>query len=681
MDNKKIDIFINKELSLIDFNARILTLANSKAIPLLERFKFLCIFSSNLDEYFEVRYDVLKQHSLQDPSLKLLMKEISDRVHQLIDTQYRILADVSKELNEYEINYSSSIVWTKELHNWSKKYFHEHILPVLTPLVIDQSHPMPNLINKSLNLISELEGEDYFGNSAKFAIISIPRSLNRVIPVPEKLATGKFQFLLLINIIKMFAYELFDGINVKSSYAFRITRNSMLNFDDFSVNEFTNRGDLAELVKSKLNSRPFGVAIRIELDKSCPEPIANLLLEKHNLTRDDLYLGGEPINLSRYIILYDLINMQELKYPVSSQKIPKELVKASNIYSVIKKNDIILHHPYDSFDPIVQFINQAALDPFVVSIKQTLYRVGSNSPLVDALVKAAAEGKQVVVVIELTANFDENSNLTLANRLQKAGVIVVYGIMNYKIHSKITLVVRNEDNELVHYAHIGTGNYNYKTAQIYTDYSLFTCQKEIGIDIQNIFNQITGTKLKLILNKIICSPFHLSEYIISLINYEIKNARKGGKAFIIVKVNGLSDETIIKKLYDASKNGVKIILIVRGMCCLIPGIPNISENIRVFSFMGRYLEHERVYYFYSAGVEKVFLSSADWRNRNLHRRIEVCLPIENIDIKNKIINTSLLNYPEHDCLCWELGNDGKYNLFDLDEFSDYAHSLLERIKS
>lgn len=678
MDKKNVKLFINKEISLIEFNARILCLANNKNIPLLERFKFLCIFSSNMDEYFETRFYVLKHHSQQDHSLVYLMKDISSKVHKLVHWQYEILETILHELSESKISFDPSSVWTKELYQWAKNYFQEHILPVLTPLVIDQSHPMPNLINKSINFIVELEGQDFFGNSPKFAIIGIPRSLPRLIQIPQEVNSESLTYLMLMSIIKNFSHEIFDGMKIVSCYAFRITRNSMLNYDDYAMDEFTNRVDLAELVKSKLNLRPYGVAIRIEVEQQCPEHIYKLILEKHSLSVEDLYLVSTPINLTSYLSLYDTVNRPDLKFTNYHPAISQELIKNNNIFNAIRKNDVILHHPYDSFDPVVQFIYQAAVDPDVISIKQTLYRVGSNSAIIDALAQAAAAGKQVVVVIELKANFDEYSNLNMATRLQKAGAIVVYGVMNYKIHCKITLVIRKERNSLAHYSHIGTGNYNSKTAHNYTDYSLFTCNDEIGTDIQNLFNQITGTRLHLNLNKIISSPVNLKEFILNRIQTEMDNSNKGQTSFLFAKVNGLSDEGIIQKLYEASQAGVKIVLVVRGMCCLLPGMAGLSENIRVFSFLGRWLEHERVYYFFNGGIEKVYIASADWRTRNIHKRVEVCVPIENLELKNQIIETTVLTHPAHECYCWELNHTGKYEPIELTAYTNYMKSVIDQ---
>lgn len=656
------EYFINRELSMVEFAQRVLLQASDETIPLLERLKFLCIFASNLDEFYEIRVAGLKQlgglvnlkPTADGLRPTVVLKEIASRVHELVDEQYRILnKEIFPALKKEEIYFVSPDNWTKKQAEWVQNYFQQEILPVVSPIALDPAHPMPRLINKSLNFILSLEGKDAFGRETHMAIVHAPRALPRIIRLPS--AKGNVDcFVTLSTIIEQHAHELFAGMKVRGCYQFRITRNSDLLFDE-EIAE-----DLAGAVKNKLLGRPFGIAVRLEMLSTCPAEIIEFLLKKHDLTREELYLVDGPVNIGRYISLYDMLDKPNLKYPPFKPGLPEELGTLQNLFTVIRERDIILHHPFQSFTPVVEFIKQATQDPNVLAIKQTLYRTGADSVIVRALMEAARAGKEVTAVIELRARFDEESNIELANRLQQAGVLVVYGVVNFKTHGKMILVVRREGDELQRYCHLSTGNYHLSTARAYTDIGFFTSDDDIGIDVQNLFQQLTGMGKVLKLKKLWQSPFTLFKNLKEAINKEIAHAKDGKKAHIILKMNGLTDPSLIRELYAASCAGVKIDLIVRGMCCLRPGIPGVSENITVRSIVGRFLEHERIYYFLDDGKERIYCSSADWMERNLYHRVETCFPIENKSLAKQIKKDCLLLYLEDDFQSWILKSDGIY---------------------
>jgi polyphosphate kinase len=664
IDLKQPELYINRELGLLEFNARVLEQAKDDTVPLLERLRYLCISSTNLDEFFEVRVAGQKQKaelgSVQTGPDNMLPQEILNairlRAEALVEEQYRVLNEiVLPELEEQGIHFIRRDDWSESQEKWLRQYYKESLQPILTPIGLDPAHPFPRILNKSLNFIVSLSGKDAFGRSSGLAIVQAPRALPRVIQLPaEETDSGPYDFVFLSSVMHAFVGDLFHGMQAKGCYQFRVTRNSDLFVDEEEID------DLLRAVEGELASRHFGDAVRLEVADNCPEELVNFLLARFSLEKDALYQVNGPVNLNRIQSIYDLVDKTDLKFSSFVPGIPVAMKGSGSLFDVIRKQDVLLHHPYESFAPVIDFIRQAAADPKVLSIKQTLYRTGPKSAVVDALVTAARAGKEVTVVIELRARFDEEANVALANRLQEAGVHVVYGIVGYKTHAKMLLVVRREGKDLRHFVHLGTGNYHPRTARLYTDYGLLTCDKAIGEDVQKVFNQLTSLGKVTKLNKLLQSPFTLHEGLLEKIQREIDFAKKGKTARIIVKVNSLTESRLIQALYEASMAGVEIDLIIRGICCLRPGILGISENIRVRSIIGRFLEHTRVYYFENDGKPEIYASSADWMDRNLFSRVETCFPIEAKPLKERVMRDLEL-YLADNSQAWLLQNDGNYH--------------------
>ncbi len=527
-------------------------------------------------------------------------------------------------------------------------------MPVLTPIGLDPAHPFPRILNKSLNFIVALHGKDAFGRDSGLAVVQAPRALPRVIPLPKELSHGWESFVLLSSIIHAHVDELFPGMKTNGCYQFRVTRNSDLFVDPEEVD------DLLHAIEGELSSRRFGDAVRLEVADNCPIEIAHFLLRQFKLGTEDLYQVNGLVNLNRLTAIYDLANRADLKYTPFLPATPPPLESDRAIFDLIRQNDLLFMHPFESFHPVVDLLRQAAADSNVLAIKQTLYRTGPHSPIVSALVDAAKAGKEVTVVIELRARFDEEANINLANTLQSVGAHVVYGVVGHKTHAKMVLIVRREGRTLRRYVHLSTGNYHTHTARIYTDYGLFTCDKAMGDDVHKVFQQLTGLGKASKLKKLLQAPFTLHKAILELINQETANANAGQPARIIAKMNALTEQSIIEALYQASRAGVKIDLIVRGVCSLRPGLPNISENIRVRSIIGRFLEHTRIFYFYNSGDEKVYCSSADWMDRNFFKRVEVAFPIGERRLKERVIHDGLLLYLNDNSQAWLLQGDGSY---------------------
>ena len=656
--------YINRELSLLKFNQRVLEQARDPSTPLLERLKFLCISCTNLDEFFEIRVGGVKQHieldiahaTADQISPKDLLNHIHNDATRLVNEQYRVFnEEIQPELEAQNIHFIAREHWTREQSAWLRQYFHDEVEPVLSPLGLDPAHPFPRIINKSLNFIVQLDGADAFGREGEFAVVQAPRSLTRLIHLPEELNQQQGDsYVFLSSVMHAFVNELFEGLKVLGCYQFRVTRNSDLFLDDEEID------DLMRALEGELASRRYGDSVRLEVATNCPDELVRYLLKQFALSEVDLYRVNGPVNLNRLSQAYDLVDRADLKYPPFTAGISDRLSHGADIFNLIRQDDILLHHPYQSFAPVIDFVRQAAKDPKVLAIKQTLYRTGAKSPIVDNLVKAAKAGKEVTVVIELMARFDEAENILLANRLQKAGAHVVYGIVGKKTHGKLILVVRREGDYLRRYAHFGTGNYHEKTARLYTDYGMFTADTELTSDAHELFLALTSFTKVPVLKNILQAPFTLYKTLIELIEKEIKFAQLGRKARIIVKVNALVEPQIIEALYRASAGGVKIQLIVRGICCLRPGLPGISENIEVRSIVGRFLEHTRVSYFHNDGKPKVFCSSADWMDRNFFRRVEVSWPIKNMIIRKRIIS-ELKTYLKDNRQAWILQADGNYS--------------------
>ena len=617
-DLKNPVLYINRELSLLEFNRRVIEQARDENLPLLERLKFLCIASTNLDEFFEIRVAGLKQQikygSVQTGADNLLpvevMAKVSEAAHQLVEEQYNtwnnmIIPAMAKD----KIRLLRRSQWKPMVSRWIQRYFNAEVLPILSPIGLDPAHPFPRVLNKNLYFIISLEGKDAFGRDSGLAIVQAPRSLPRVVQIPSNHSSGSHDFVMLSSIIHAHVKDLFPGMTVLGCYQFKVTRDSDLLIDDEEVD------DLLRALEGELPSRRFSHAVRLEVADNCPDHLSDFLLQKFELQKDDMYRVSGPVNLGRLLAICDLVDRPELKFAGFTPNIPNRLLKNTNIFEALHNGDILLHHPFQSFAPVIDFLRQAANDPNVLSIKQTLYRTGADSAIVEALKVAARAGKEVTVIIELRARFDEEANIELANELQKVGAHVVYGVVGYKTHAKMILVVRRESRTLRRYVHLGTGNYHARTARLYTDYGLLTCDKAIGEDVNKLFHQMTGLGRAGKLKKLLQSPFTLHKGMLNYIDQEINAAKDGKKAWIIAKMNALVDPEIIMALYKASQAGVKIDLIIRGVCCLRPGVKGVSENIQVRSIVGRFLEHTRVYYFYHGGEELVFCSSADWMTR------------------------------------------------------------------
>lgn len=656
--------YINRDLSLLQFHLRVLAQAASPRHPLLERLFFLIIFSSNIDEFFEIRVaGIMQKLNMGDVSTSAhgmrpseVLNEISTITHDAIAEQYRILnEDILPALALEDIRYLKRDELNAEQSAWMKRYFTEQVSPVLTPISIDPAHPFPRLVNKSLNFIATLEGKDAFGRDINLAIVPAPRSLPRVIRLPDELTGGKEHHVMLSAIIHEHIGELFPGMSVTGCHQFRLTRNADLDLAD-------DVEDIAKALEGELENRRFGDKVRLEVTTDCPTPISDYLLNEFELHDNQLYRVNGPVNLTR--LLFDF-NIPALRYQPFTHVVPKEfrremdkLDKATSMFAAMRKSDVLVHHPFHAFSPIINLLWQAASDPKVLAIKQTLYRSGTNSEIVKALAAAARNGKEVTAVIELRARFDEASNIAVANYLQEAGAVVVYGIVGYKTHAKLMLIVRREDDRIHRYVHLGTGNYHAANAKVYTDYGLFSADPDISEDVHNIFQELTGMGKPANLKKLLHAPFTLHDKLISFIDDEIAHAKAGKRAHIIVKVNALTERRLISKLYDASQAGVKIELILRSMCCLRPQVKGLSENITVRSVIGRFLEHTRVYYFYNNGDERLYCGSADWMDRNLFHRVEVAFPIEDKKLFKQVYQDGLLNYLKDNTQAWILSGDG-----------------------
>lgn len=657
------NLYINRELSLLEFHKRVLEQAKDPNVPLLERLRFLCITCTNLDEFFEIRVAGLKQRMeigapAQGPD-KTPSQDVFDQlrvdVAKLVDEQYKLLNDeMFPLLSEAGLNFVQAEDWSDEQRAWLETYFEEQVVPVLTPLTFDPSRPFPRILNKSLNFIVRLHGRDAFGRRRHRGMVQAPRSLPRIIRLPESMSShGEHDFVFLSSVIRMNVEQLFPGLKVDGCYQFRVTRNSNLYVDDEEVS------DLVRSLEGQLEASRYGAAVRIEIGHQCPDDLKEFLLDHFRLTDDDAYMVDGPVNLNRMATVCDIDDHPELLYPPFTQGLPEELRTDANIFDILSQKNVLLHHPYQSFAPVIDFIGTAAADPNVLAIKQTLYRTGANSPIVDHLVTAARSGKEVTVVIELMARFDEAANISLANRLQEAGAHVVYGLVGFKTHAKMTLVVRRQDDKLVRYVHLGTGNYHHATSSVYTDYGYMSSSRRLGEDVHKLFLQLTSLTETADMSRMLASPFTLFAALLEKIKRETANAEAGGEGRIIAKINSLNEPQLIDALYEASSAGVQIDLIVRGICSLRPGVKGLSENIRVRSIVGRFLEHSRVYYFFNGGKEEFYCSSADWMDRNMFRRNESCFEIRQKAMKEQIRHDLNLFLADN-CQTWMLAGDGSY---------------------
>ncbi len=661
--------YLNRELGILAFNRRVLAQAKNPATPLLERLRFLCIVSSNLDEFFEIRVAGLKEqvklHSVaRTPdglSAQEALEHISREARAMVEEQYALFNnEILPRLAATGIVFLRRSEWSEAQLAWIRSYFLREVMPVLTPIGLDPSHPFPRLLNKSLNFAVELEGKDAFGRSIGKAIVQAPRVLPRVIRLPKELCDCEYGFVFLSSVLHEFVGELFAGMNVLGCYQFRVTRNSNLFVDEEEVK------NLRATIQGELPQRHFGDAVRLEVTDNCSPATTEFLLAQFGLGRGDLYTVAGPANLVRLMQIPDLVQRNDLKFPPFMAGTPKTLKKTRSIFESIRAGDILLHHPYQSFTPVIELIDQATTDPHVVAIKMTVYRTGTDSVLMQSLLRAAQNGKEVTVVVELMARFDEEANIGWATKLEEVGAHVVYGVVAYKTHCKMLMIVRREESRagsvLRRYVHLGTGNYHPKTARLYSDFGLLTCDEEIGDDVNEVFKQLTGLGLAKPLKHLWQAPFTLHANTLAAIREEAAAARAGKRARIIAKMNSLLEPEIIDALYEASRAGVRIDLIVRGVCALRPGIKGPSEKIRVRSIIGRFLEHHRVFYFYAGGEEKVLLSSADWMERNFFRRIELAFPILDKKLKRRVINEGLLIYLADNRQAWEMDASGGYHL-------------------
>jgi polyphosphate kinase len=662
-DNKRFQAnhFLNRELSWLEFNQRVLDEALNAATPLLERVKFFCIVSSNLDEFFEVRVAGLKQQiesdvverSVDGLTASETFRAVARRAQAMVAQQYACWTEqLVPALERNGIRFLDMASLAEADREWVGRFYRTEVLPVLTPLGIDPAHPFPQLLNKSLNIMLELEAKRGTRTEKRLAVVQLPRLVPRLIKLPRD--DGRQDYVFLGQLIKHHLPALFQGARILGHWLFRVTRNSELYIEEEDV------ANLLKAVENELHNRRKGDAVRLEVERGCPPELASALLRRLRLTDDDLYVVEGPLNPVGVLQICQGDHSPELRDPPFVAPVAASLRGKTDVFAAIRERDILLHHPYESFSSVVEFLERAAEDPKVLAIKQTLYRTGGDTRIVGALMNAVRNGKQVTAVVELRARFDEANNIQWARQLEEAGVHVVYGLVGYKIHAKVSLVVRRDPDGIRRYVHLATGNYNASTAKLYTDAGLFTCKPTFGEDATNLFNLLTGICQYQGSQKLLVAPFDLHERMLGLIAREAANARNGLPARIIAKINSLVDERIIAALYEASQAGVRIDLVVRGICCLRPGLPGLSDNITVRSIVDRFLEHHRIFYFENAAQPEVFLSSADWMPRNFFRRIEVAFPIEDGVLRDRIINELLAAILADNVKARQLQADGSY---------------------
>lgn len=660
--------FFNRELSWLEFNQRVLDEACDSANPLLERLKFFTIVSSNLDEFFEVRVAGLKQQiesgnnvgGVDGLTPQETFEAITQRVRKMVADKYQCWhGEIQPALARHNIRVLDIHTLKKEDREWVEAFYHSKVRPVLTPLSIDPAHPFPQLLNKSLNLMIRLQMARNGTPHKHLAVVQCPAILPRLIQLPH--GDGHHDYVFLGQLIGHFLADLFPGTDIQAYWPFRLTRNSELYVDEGDT------PNLLKAVEDELHKRRRGHAVRLEIAHDCPKSIREELLKTLHLTENDLYLVDGPLNPTRLMALYTGNHSPELRDPPFVAPVCPHLAGKKDVFAAIRERDILMHHPYENYSSVVEFLETAARDNDTLAIKMTLYRTGGDPRIIGALMNAVNNGKQVTAVVELRARFDEANNIEWARKLEENGVHVVYGLVGYKIHAKMALVVRREGEEIRRYVHLATGNYNPSTARLYTDLSLFTCRPEFGEDVTNLFNLLTGICQFPGMSKLIVAPFDLHARLLQLVARETANARRGVPARIIAKLNSLVEPELIEALYAASQAGVKIELIIRGICCLRPGVKGLSENITVRSIIDRFLEHSRIYYFENACQPETFIGSADWMPRNLFRRIEVVFPVEDGILCNRIISEILRVLLADNTKARFLGPDGKYQRVKIGE--------------
>ncbi len=656
-------LYLNRELSLLCFTRRVLELARDPEVPLLERVRFLCISCTNLDEFFEVRVASIRQrlqHGATQSGTDGLtpiatLEAIREAVGELVQAQYRVLnEELSPALETEQIRILKRSQWNRRQQRWLHRHFQRELMPVLSPLGLDPAHPFPRILNKSLNFAVELDGSDAFGRDPGLALVRAPRSLPRLIRIPKSYTRGPNDFVFLSSILHAFIHELFPGMHVRGCYQFRVTRNSELFVDEEEIE------DLAHALEGELLERGFAEAVRLELASNCSDEVAKLLASKFGLEDGDVYRCDGPVNLNRMSAVCEQADRPDLLYPAFTPRVPAALAAGNNLFAAMRRRDFLLHHPYDSFAPTVELLRQAVADPDVLAIKQTLYRTGPDSAVVGLLIEAARAGKDVTVVVELRARFDEEANITLATRLQEAGVQVVYGVVGHKTHAKMLLLVRRERRQIRRYVHLGTGNYHQGTAKAYTDFALLTASQQFGEDVHALFIQLSGLGRAARMHELVQSPFDLHDFLLARIQREIDHAEADRPAGIDAKLNSLTEPKIIQALYRASRAGVAIRLVIRGTCCLRPGLPGLSDNIQVRSVLGRFLEHSRVYRFINGGEPEVWGSSADWMERNLFQRVEAAFPLHEERLAERMAEEAIELAFSDNRQAWLLQPDGSY---------------------
>lgn len=680
-------LLLNRELSLLKFNERVLAMAENPRVPLLERLRYVCIVSSNLDEFFEIRISTLKEQQRQTPTLigpdgmtaDEAFERVQVKVHALVASQYALLNDdILPRLQAEGIVLHHASEWNAQQQEWAREVFNRDVMPLLTPIGLDPAHPFPRVYNKSLNFIVALSGADAFGRQASIAVVQAPRALPRLIRMPPEISGHPDGYILLTSLLRAFVGELFPGLEMLGCYQWRVTRNSDLFVDE---EEVTN---LRHALQGELSQRNFGAAVRLEIDKLTPPDLEAYLQREFSLAPEDTYRVSGPVNLSRLMQLCNSNTRPDLLFPAYLAPVPAPFDrvgdKPAELFAAVAEQDRLLHHPYQSFQPVIDFLTAAALDPDVMAIKQTIYRTGEDSELMQILLAAARAGKEVTVVVELMARFDEQTNINWAARLEEVGAHVVYGVVAHKTHAKMALVLRREKGRLRRYAHLGTGNYHPRTARLYTDFGLLTADPRLCEDMDKVFTQLTGLGARRSLKALLQSPFSLHDGMISLIRAETRAARAGKRARIMAKMNSLLEVQVIEELYKASQAGVKIDLIVRGVCALRAGVPGLSENIRVRSIVGRFLEHSRVFYFYADGAETVYLSSADWMDRNFFRRVEIAFPVYDKTLRKRVIDEAFTYALRDNQLAWQQQADGTYaRVRNRREAYDVQEALIQRL--
>ncbi len=650
---------LSREQAILEFNRRVLAQAQREDVPLLERLRYICIVSSNLDEFFEVRFaDVIEAARMPGTGIDLpYLADVAKEAHQLVDDQYQIFNEVVgpalRDAGIYILNHAHRNQAQRE---WVANFFHRQVQPLLVPIGLDPSHPFPQVANKTLNFIVRLGGRDAFGRDNDIAIVRIPCVLPRVIKLPPELSDGKQCFVLLSSVIRSHLDELFQGRDIMSFSQFRLTRDSDIDVDEDDVT------DLREALRSKMSTRQFGQSVRLEVVFNCPKDLSDFLLEQFGLDEQALYRVNGPVNLVRLTQLIDQVDADALRFDNYQAGWPESLPQ-TGLFDHLRQHDCLLHHPFESFDAVVQFLREAVYDPDVLAIKQTIYRTGSESVLMDLLLEAVRRGKEVLAVVELKARFDEEANINWAERLEALGAQVVYGIVGHKTHAKMMLVTRREGARLRRYAHLSTGNYNPRTARLYTDVGYLTSNIDVTSDVDMVFQQLSSLTQHKSTRQLLLAPFSMQSNMVRAIHRVADAARAGKPARIVIKVNSLTDEPLIEALLAAGQAGASIDLIVRGACILPPGLPDFSENIRVRSIVGRMLEHTRVMYFRWGEFdheESLYLSSADWMNRNMTRRIEAAWPVRDAALRQRVIDECLVPYLLDTRDAWRQLSNGRY---------------------